>query len=260
MKLKIAIWGNKMKYEDEYNDWAQDYDKFGKITDISFKEQEFLNNVFKLYNVKTVLDCACGTGTHLYMLTKLGYRICGSDYSSAMLSVCKNNLDKEGISVLLKQADFRYLEDAWDENYDAVICMTQAIAHMHTDEDLIMALSSMHNKLNDGGILVLTQGTSHRTLQDKYRFDLVINNRDFSRVYARDIKDGFQTVNILDIYHSENESKMKKHSVFIKILLDDDYRYLLEKAGFSKIDIYGDYEMNTYEKDVSWKIIVVAQK
>ncbi len=32
---------------------------------------------------------------------------------------------------MLKKADFRYLENVWEENYDAVICMTQAIAHMH---------------------------------------------------------------------------------------------------------------------------------
>lgn len=249
-----------MIYKDEYIDWAQDYDKFGEITDINLKEQEFLNKTFKLNNVKTVLDCACGTGTHLYMLYKLGYTVYGSDYSFAMLSVCKNNLDKEGINVLLKQADFRYLENAWEERYDAVICMTQAIAHMYTEEDLIMALRSMKNRLSDNGVLIMTQGTTHRTLQDKFRFDLVVNNKDFSRVYVRDIKDGFQTVNILDIFHSENENRMKKHSVFIKILLDDDYKHILDRAGFSRVNIYGDYDMNPYDKEMSWKLIVVAQK
>jgi glycine/sarcosine N-methyltransferase len=75
-----------MIYKDEYTDWAEDYDKFGEITNINLREQEFLNKTFKLNNVKTVLDCACGTGTHLYMLSKLGYTVHGSDYSSAMLN------------------------------------------------------------------------------------------------------------------------------------------------------------------------------
>lgn len=249
-----------MIYEDEYKDWAEDYDRFGDITDINLKEQEFLNKVFKMYNVKTILDCACGTGVHLYMLSKNGYTIHGSDYSPAMLRVCKRNLDKAGINVPLKQADFRYLENVWEEKYDAVICMTQAIAHMLTEDDLLIALKSMKNRLKDKGILIMTQGTTHRTLQDDFRFDLVVNNKDFSRVFVRDIKGGFQTINILDIYHSETENKMKKHSVFIKILLDEDYKFLLDKAGFTKVNIYGDYDMNPYDKDMSWKLIVAAQK
>lgn len=249
-----------MIYKDEYADWANEYDLFGKITDINIKEQKFLKRVFDSYSIKTVLDCACGTGQHIYMLSKLGYDINGSDYSLEMLDICKTNLQKENINIILKQADYRYLDKQWNDKYDAVVCMTQAIAHMHTDEDLIIALTSMYQRLNNGGILVLTQGTTHVTVQDKYRFDLVVNNKDFTRVYARDISKEFQTINILDIFHSENKSEMKKHSINIRILLDDDYKQLLAEAGFSKINIYGDYDMNPYDKMKSMKLIVVAEK
>lgn len=249
-----------MVYKDEYADWAKEYDMFGKITDINIKEQNFLRKIFDSHNVKVILDCACGTGQHLYMLSKLGYDLRGSDYSLAMLQTCKTNLDKENIDIVLKQADFRYLEKEWNEKYDAVICMTQAIAHMHTQEDIIMALSSMHKRLEDGGLLVMTQGTTHITLQEKYRFDLVVNNRDFTRVFARDISEQFQTINILDIFHNKKENKMEKHSFKIRIILDDDYKSLLIEAGYSKVHIFGDYNMNPYDKKKSMKLIVVAQK
>jgi glycine/sarcosine N-methyltransferase len=247
-------------YKDEYSNWAHKYDKFGAITDIDEKEKNFLRRIFDKYNIRRVLDCACGTGPHLYLLSKLGIDVYGSDYSRAMLKVCSENLLKEGIEVKTKYADFRFLEDTWNEKFDAILCMTQSIAHLHTHDDLSTALKSMYDRLNDGGILIMTQGTTHLTLQDKFRFDLVVNTKDFSRVFVRDISNGFQTVNILDIYHSDKENRIEEHSVHIKIILDDEYRLLLSKAGFSRVDIYGGYDMCAYDKERSWKLIVVAEK
>lgn len=249
-----------MSFKDEYADWAQSYDKFGAITDINEKEKDFLSSIFDKHRVRSALDCACGTGPHLYLLSKLGIRVFGSDYSKAMLIVCNENLSRVGIEVITKQADFRYLEDIWSEKFDAVLCMTQSIAHLHTREDLITAFKSMRMRLYDRGILIMTQGTTHLTLQDRFRFDLVINNKDFTRVFVRDINDRFQIVNILDIYHSDKESKMETNSVHIKIILDDEYRSLLYDAGFSKVDIYGGFDMSPYDKEKSWKLIVVAEK
>lgn len=249
-----------MSYKDEYADWAQSYDNFGAITDINVEEKTFLNSIFDKYKVNSALDCACGTGPHLYLLSKLGISVCGSDYSDAMLKVCNENLAKAGIEVITKQADFRYLEEAWSEKFDAVLCMTQSIAHLHTRDDIITAFKSMRMRLNDGGILIMTQSTTHLTLQDRFRFDLVVNNKDFSRVFVRDINNGFQTVNILDIYHTDNESRMEAKSVHIKIILDDEYKALLNDAGFSKVYIYGGFDMCPYDKESSWKLIVVAEK
>lgn len=249
-----------MSYQDEYADWAQSYDKFGAITDINEKEKAFLSSIFDRYKVKSVLDCACGTGPHLYLLSKLGIRVCGSDFSAAMLKTCRENLSKIGIEVIIKQADFRYLEDVWIEKFDALLCMTQSIAHLHTREDLITAFKSMHDRLNRTGILIMTQGTTHFTLQDKFRFDLVVNNKDFTRVFVRDIQDRFQTVNILDIYHCDKENKMESSSVHIRIILDDEYRSLLSDAGFSNVEIYGGFDLSPYDKETSWKLIVVAEK
>ncbi len=249
-----------MNYKDEYANWAQSYDKFGAITDINEKEEAFLISIFSKYKVKKALDCACGTGPHLYLLLRLGVEVCGSDYSDAMLKACEENLSQEGIDVITKKADFRYLEEVWIEKFDAVLCMTQSIAHLHTHEDLVTAFVSMRERLNDGGILIMTQGTTHLTLQDRFRFALVVNNQDFSRVFSRDIGEGFQTIDILDIYHSDKVSKMETNSVHIKIILDDEYKSLLTEAGFSQVNIYGGYDMSPYDKKSSWKLIVVAER
>lgn len=247
--------------EDVYKDFAKSYDLFGPITEENAEELRFLTSVFDQHGVQEVLDCACGTGPHLYMLSKQGYRMNGSDFSAAMLAVCNQNLSKEHLTVPLKQADYRNLTETWGEcRFDAVLCMTQSIAHMHNDADVLKALHSMYGVLRPGGILIMTQGTTHYTLQDKFRFDLVVNNPDFTRVFSRDIGNRFQTVHILDITHTAQESKMEQYHLTLRILLDEEFRSLTAQAGFLDVRIFGGFDSSPYDKTSSTKLIVVAQK
>ena len=248
-----------MDYSDDYASWAKDYDLFGEIDNIDEGERHFLDGLLTENNAKSILDCACGTGSHLIMLSKLGYRMAGSDCSDAMLEICRKNLAKENIAVPLKQCDYRKLSEAWLQQFDAVLCLTQAISHMHTKEDLLSALRSMRERLNKGGLLILTQGTTHKTLQEQYRFDLVVNNPAYSRVFSRDIGKEFQTIHILDIFHSEERSGMEIHDIRIKIILDDEFRSLCEAAGFSDVSVWGGYGRQAYDKETSWKLIVAAK-
>ncbi len=249
-----------MEPKDEYSQWAQNYDKCRSITGIYESEKTFLDNTIKKYHIKRALDCACGTGPHLLLLARKGIKVYGSDYSEAMISICRRKLSRAGIKAMIKKADFRYLEKVWNEKFDAIICMRQSIAHLLTQEDLITAFKSIRNRLNNDGILVMTQDTTHLTLQDRFRFDLMENNKNFSRIFVRDIDNGFQTLNYLDVYHSNKRDEMINHSIHLKIILDDEYRLLLSEAGFSKVHVYGGFDMAPYNKEKSWRLIVVAEK
>ena len=77
--------------------------------------------------------------------------------------------------------------------------------------------------------------------------------------FVRDIEEEFQTIHILDIFHSENKNEMKKHDIHIKVILDEEYETLLNESGFSKVDIWGDYDQTPYDKEKSWKLIAVAR-
>lgn len=182
-KMQKCIGAGEMK--DIYEKFAYDYDEFGDIKDYLGPEKEFFELVFKENNVKTVLDCACGTGHHLYMMVKMGLEVSGSDYSYSMLEVARKNLSSLNKDVKLKQCDFRYLENAFDEKFDAIVCLTTSLPHLHEDEDLITALISMKNRLNNGGILILTQGATPATLKLP-PIEVVVEREDFTRVYVKE--------------------------------------------------------------------------
>jgi glycine/sarcosine N-methyltransferase len=246
-------------YEDSYATWARDYDLFGEIGVVNQAEQDFLRTVLVECGARTLLDCACGTGQHLIMLSNAGFKLFGSDRSEPMLEVCRKNLDQFNVEVETKACDYRTLESAWPRTFDAVLCLTQSLNHMLTHEDLVDALRSMRGRLDPTGVLLITQSTTHRTLQGEFRFDLVVNTRDFSRVFARDIEEHFQTIHILDVFHSEERCALERHDIRIRIILDEEYLALLKEADFSDVHIYGGYDRQAYDRAASMKLIVVAR-
>jgi ubiquinone/menaquinone biosynthesis C-methylase UbiE len=242
--------------KDLYEIFAYDYDEFGTIDQYIGDEMSFFEKIFEKNNINTVLDCACGTGHHLYMFSEMGFSVTGSDYSKSMLEVASKNLKKYGKVVPLFQCDFRYLEQKHQDKFDAIVCLTTALPHLHTDEDLIKALSSMKNRLNKNGILVLTQGTTHYTLKLP-SIQVIINREDFSRIFVTNYDNKLQTIHVLDLFHSENRLENNQYDIIYRLLLDNEYRQLLSKAGFENIQIYGDYLMDNYDEN-SKRLIVVA--
>lgn len=243
--------------KDLYEKFAYDYDEFGKIEDYLGDEKTFLNKIFSAHGVKDVLDCACGTGQHLLMLAQSGYNVCGSDYSKSMLQVADKNLRERNYNIPLYQCDFRFLEQKFDATFDAIVCLTNSLTHLLTDEDLLTALYSMKNRLNKNGLLVLTSGTTHFTLTLP-SIEVVVNRPDFSRIFVKEHDDRFQTIHVLDLFHSAERLESNQYDFVYRILLDEDYKRLLQQAGFTNIRIYGDYQMNSYNHN-SRRIIVVAE-
>jgi len=191
------------------------------------------------------------------MLSEMGYDASGSDYSISMLEVAKRNLQKHGREIPLLQCDFRYLENVHKNTFDSVVCLTTALPHLHTDDDLILALKSMRKRLNNGGVLVLTQGTTPYTLSLP-SIEVVVNREDFSRIFVKGHDTRFQTIHVIDLFHSKNRTDNNQYDIVYRILSDSDYQRLLSAAGFRNIAIYGDYDMSEYDNN-SRRLIVAAE-
>ncbi len=242
---------------DFYDKFAYEYDEFGSIGSYLGDEAAFFDQLFKEQDVKTVLDCACGTGQHLFMLAQLGYQVQGSDFSRSMLEVATQNLQERGLSIPLRQCDFRCLEEVFEETFDAIVCLTNSLPHLHTDEELLQAVSSMKKRLNPGGLLIFTSGTTHYTLTLP-SVEVVVNREDFSRIFVKEQDKGLQTIHVLDLYHSPQRMEENQYDIVYRILLDEEYRQLMTKAGMAEVQIFGGYDRQPYHPK-SRRLIVVAQ-
>jgi len=247
---------------DPYDDFAEAYDRFeGAFDQHDPDEVKFFEQLYAEYQVQRVLDCACGTGHHLHLSYLLGVSVAGSDISAAMLRRAKHNLSGAGLKIPLHQIDYRHLPDHFAPEFDAVLCLRSSILHMPDAGEALRAFTSMRAVLREGGILVLTQGTTDRQWREKPRFLLAVDGPEYTRLFVIDYEGSGARYNIVDIHHRPQDSKLESFSVeYPYVMLQAEQEHLLRKAGFSQVLAYGSFRFDLYRKESSRRLILVAVK
>lgn len=141
-----------------YDNLACDYDKLFLDWEEAAKEQAvILNKIFAdkgFDKSAAVLDCACGIGTQAIGLATLGYNITASDISDCELTEAKKRAENNNVSIHFEHADFRKLDKVFNEKFDIVIAMDNALPHMMTKQELNQAVKSITDRLSANGIFV----------------------------------------------------------------------------------------------------------
>jgi SAM-dependent methyltransferase len=96
---------------------------------------------------RTLLDVACGTGTHLEHLA--GYEAEGLDLDTEMLAIARERLPETPFH----EGDMTSFD--LGKRFDAVVCMFSSIGYVRSEEGLRSAIASMANHLEPGGVLVV---------------------------------------------------------------------------------------------------------
>ncbi|MHA2287525.1 MAG: class I SAM-dependent methyltransferase, partial [Promethearchaeota archaeon] len=222
------------------------------------REANFYDSIFKKYKVKTVLDCACGTGHHVMMLKELGFDIKGSDLSPAMIVKARANLKEKKVDAILKISDFKELNKNFDEMFDAVICVGNSLPHLLSDEDLISALAEMNAVLNENGILILEQRNYDKLLKSKNRFFPVSFKENEVFFYVLDFLPTEITFNIINI--NTSKKTFQTYTTTYNVLKIDKLKELLNSTGFKIVACYDDYDFNDFNIETSDRPIILCKK
>lgn len=181
----------------------------------------------------SVLDCACGTGFHCFLLNENGYKVTGTDNDSGNISILTNECKRENFDIPLKTANWLSLTDTFkDEKFDAVLCLGSSITYFETwsEETKTLDEDSLINKLNS-----ILQNFKY-VLKESGKLIIGIsrhynmNNRGTSINFVPKKIDGIMfnmkwTLNL----HWKNESKIGNKKWFCEIIGEnhDDYSFEL---------------------------------
>jgi glycine/sarcosine N-methyltransferase len=246
--------------QDLYEGFAGRYDlALDRFDEYDPAVAGFFRRLFAGDDVHTILDCACGTGRHLFLFHSLGYEVLGSDLSEAMLAQARQNLSNCSVAIPLLQADYRHLPWRCRGPFDAVVCLA-SIGYMPDEAGFLQAVRSMRAVLRDGGILVLTAGVTDKQWTQRPRFILAANTRDFSRLYAIDYLERTARYNVLDIFHGEQKRGFEVWSAELTAFLREGQQRLLERAGFRPVEFYGSFDFAPYDEATSDRLIAVAHR
>ena len=89
----------------------------------------FCKKIFDENKVKSILDCACGTGKHAIAFSQLGFDVEGCDLSSEMVQCAKINAVASWVKVNFVQADFKKLAEVFNRKFDCVVCVGNSLTH-----------------------------------------------------------------------------------------------------------------------------------
>jgi hypothetical protein len=114
--------------------------------------------------------------------------------------------------------------------------------------------------LRTGGILVFDQGQSDASMKNPPKFAPIVNTRDYSRLFVMDYADDVMKVGIFDFTHTEDHCEFSYTPVQVQIRLKADWHRILDKAGLTRVEYFGDWAFSQYDKEKSKRLIAVAQK
>ena len=234
--------------EEFYNSIAEKYHWFFSSWEgIMEHQMKNLIPVLQKFNVRSVLDCACGTGLQSIGLTKAGFNVIGTDLSSNMLIRAKENASIANTHIEFKQSDFREVRSKVDGDFDSVICMGNSIPHLMTESDISVALNNIYSCVKNNGIAIFEMRDYDKMLSDKPRFlPMRINEKKdgnlVSVLYVFDYLVDVIRFNIVYLIEDllTGDKHMEVESVDYNPIRREFFLNLLSKAGFKKIEVLED--------------------
>ena len=191
-----------------------------------------------------VLELGVGTGRIAVPIAADGMRVIGVDSSRAMLDVCARRAALAGVQLDLRVGDLR--TPPVTERVPLVICPFRSLLHMHTDEDRLAVLGAAHELLLSGGRFVF----------DVFAPDPAdiaqTHDRWLERepgIFEHAVWDESARTLTLTVRGDERETTMA-----LAWLSPDEWRGLLEQAGFEIDACYGWFDRTPYKgrEDSVW--------
>ncbi len=195
---------------------------------------------------RTVVELGVGTGRIAIPAAAAGVRVIGVDSSRGMLEVCAEAAALAGVAELvdLRVGDLR--DPPVDERVPLVICPFRAYLHLHTKRDRLRAFRAARRLLEPGGRLV---------------FDVFAPGEDDVRsthgrwlerepgIFERADWDERARTLTLSVRGESGETTMR-----LAWLEPDEWRALLEEAGFEVLAHYGWFDRRPYRggEDSVW--------
>lgn len=243
--------------ENSFAEIAEDYDDMFPRDLV--EDGRMLLPMLERNKVRTVLDCACGTGMHLQMLASRGYEVTGSDASDAMLERARDKVRRDGLGVRLVQSMWHELPQMIPERFDSVICIGNSLPLAGSDDDVEAAVTGMVAMLNEGGLLVVQNRNFDRMVHDKP--EAVLNEADDG--YVLFVFDYEEPTVIYKIFYlltrGERQGDVSYSEFRMNLLTRSKFEAMLSRAGAGSVRFYGDSFLSNFSPTRSPRLIAVAR-
>jgi ubiquinone/menaquinone biosynthesis C-methylase UbiE len=218
-----------------------------------------------------LLDVGCGTGRIAFALARKDIAVIGIDTSGPMLERAQARAAREGIGptqIEWRQADVTEL--SLDERFGLAIFAYNGFMHLLEQDRQIAALKRLAVHLKAGGGLAIDIANPVEMFRVEDTPGLVLERlftdpktgQPVMQQSLASVDRATQVMSVTWIYdHIGADGAVFRHLVPIQLryTMASEMHLLLSQAGYSVIELYGDYDFSPYEED-SPRLFVIATR
>jgi SAM-dependent methyltransferase len=201
-----------------------------------------------------ILDLGCGQGRHSIELARRRYEVTAIDISPYLLEVAKRRASEAGVQVRWIEGDMR--RPPAGEEFDLALSLFTSFGYFDSEAENQAVLQAAAGALKSGGRLVIEVLHGDRAIalfREREWFTVgqatVVENRSLDRSRHR--------LNVQRTVLNGIDEQESYHS--IRLYGGSELREKLEQAGFSRVELWGDWNADPLTSE-SLRVIAVAHR
>lgn len=240
-----------MEKKDWYKDWFNTPFYHILYKDRNHKEAEiFIKNItdfLKLPKSSHILDLPCGKGRHSIYLNSLGYTVTGADLSEKSIAFAQQF---QNDTLRFKVHDMR---NPFEHKYNVIANLFTSFGYFNESQNKTV-LQNIKMALQPNGYFIFDFLNASRVRKNLISKEIkVVDSIPF--YIQREIKNDTIVKNIS--FSINNDSYA--YAEVVKYLDFRTLESMFEEVGFSISAVFGDYDLNPFDEEVSERLIMVAQ-
>jgi SAM-dependent methyltransferase len=214
--------------------------------------ENFINNIIEKYKFPknyNFLDLACGKGRHSIFLNKKGYHVTGLDIAPESIA------EAQKYSNETLQFAVHDMRNKMPSKYHVILNLFTSFGYFETENEDFLAIKNMADALENGGTLIIDFLNPKTVIENLVKEETkTIDGVTFH--LKRFVENGFIKKDI----QFEAEGKKYHFQEQVKAIFKSDFDKFLKKSNLTIIDVFGDYQLNTFDEKLSSRMILVAKK
>ena len=201
----------------------------------------------------TILDVACGRGRHSLEIHRHGYEITGIDLSPKNIKFAYETAKRKGIDEKV-QFMVQDMREPIGKQFSHLLNLFTSFGYFKNPNDNVRTLKAFRAQLAPNGVGVIDYLNpkwvlsnlieSEKLIRDGIEFS--IQRHQKGKWLQKNIR--FQ-VNAQDFYFQEE----------VELLEVKDFIDLFAQANLELVDLFGDYQLSTYDSEKSSRQILIFQ-
>jgi SAM-dependent methyltransferase len=201
-----------------------------------------------------VLDLCCGFGRISAELCRRGFAVTGVDITESYLRTAGEEAAYENLDIEYVNADAR--DFVRPQFFDAVVNLYISFGYFKNPADDKKLLANVYESLKDGGSFIIETLGKEIAVRDFVQAEW-FERAGFTVLTEYEALDSWALLKNRWILIKDGKRIEKTFTQ--RLYAASELRTLLHEAGFSKVEIYGDWDERPYDRGAS-KLIAVGRK